>query len=140
MRTPWVLLVLIAPLAQAQIYKCEGAEGPVYSDRPCSDQAEIVTVRDSSSGIAPGPSDEAKQYLADKRDQRASDRAQRASAPASNQPQAPVVVSDGQDYGYPVYWPAYGNRPNRPPRPKPEPPIVQPDPGGSVIRPRGGRR
>jgi hypothetical protein len=132
------LLLLAAPLAQAQIYRCDGDQGPVYSDKPCGEQAEVVTVQDSSSGISPGPSDDVKDYLASKREERANDRAQQQAAP-NNPAQPPLVVTEGQNYGYPVYWPGNGNRPVRP---KPQPPIQPPpdlEPGGSVLRPRGGR-
>jgi len=112
----------------------------VFSDKPCGEQARVVTVEDASAGIAPGPSDEVKDYLASKKEERADQRAASASAPADNPPQAPVIINQGGGYGYPVYWP--GSRP-RPPRPHPRPP-VQPElpdipDSGSVLRPRGQR-
>jgi len=55
----------ISSLATAQIYKCDGPEGPVYTDRQCGPDAESVKVTDSS-GLS-GVSDETKAELATKK-------------------------------------------------------------------------
>jgi hypothetical protein len=141
-----ILLLLAAPLAQAEIYRCDSPDGPVFSDKPCGDQAEIITVQDSSAGINTGPSEETRAYLAQKRDERAQARKQASL----NRPPAPSAPARAvEPYGqqvYPGYWGGdlYPNRPGRPPRPDhpdllPEPPRL-PDGGDGVLRPAGGGR
>lgn len=61
------ILVVLAALvitstAVAQIYTCDGPDGPIYSDRKCGPDAVSVEVRDSS-GLS-GISDEDKSVLA----------------------------------------------------------------------------
>ena len=64
-----VLVVLaISPLATAQIYKCDGPDGPVYSDRECGPDAATVELAETS-GVS-GVSDETKAELAQKRTER----------------------------------------------------------------------
>lgn len=143
-----LLLLLAAGAAHAEIYRCETEQGPVFSDRPCAADAQTVTVQDSSAGISDGPSDEERAYLAQKRDERAAERAQRQQEAVQSSPAPQPYTIDSYDEGYPYWW----NRPvpprPRPPRPRPPDPD-QPDtlpslpdvPGsGSVLRPgrRGG--
>lgn len=54
-----------APVAMAQIYKCDGPDGPVYSDRKCAPSAATVELSESS-GLS-GVSDEEMSELADKK-------------------------------------------------------------------------
>ena len=140
MKALLTVLLLAAPAVQAEIYRCDGPQGLVYSDKPCGEQAEVVTVDESSSGISMGPPEEVRDYLASQREERATEREEKQRAQAAR-PAAPVTVPVYESAGYPVYWPnaGYPNRPGRPPRPRPEPPIVdQPGPGngGSLVRPR----
>ena len=141
MKALLTVLLLAAPAAQAEIYRCDTPQGPVFADKPCGEQAEVVTVDEGSSGISMGPPEEVRDYLDEQREERATEREERMQAQAAR-PVAPVSVPayEYESDGYPVYWPnsGYPNRP-RPPRPSPEPPIVdQPGPGngGSLVRPR----
>lgn len=51
MRRLYILLVLIclSPAASAQLYKCEGANGIEYRDRPCN-EGKQAQVRSAPSG------------------------------------------------------------------------------------------
>jgi len=63
------LIVLAnASLAMAQIYKCDGPNGPIYSDRECAPSAATVELSESS-GLA-GVSDEEISELAEKKSDR----------------------------------------------------------------------
>jgi len=57
-----------ASVAMAQVYKCDGPDGPVYSDRECAPSAEAVELSESS-GLS-GISDEEISELADKKSDR----------------------------------------------------------------------
>lgn len=56
-RTLTILLVMFFPLAAAEIYRCTGENGqPVFSERPCGEEAEIVVVDPvGSSGLQADP-------------------------------------------------------------------------------------
>ncbi len=42
-----IFLFLFSPLAlQAQVYRCDGPDGPIYSQIPCEDNAEQVAILD----------------------------------------------------------------------------------------------
>lgn len=58
----------ITPMATAQIYKCDGPDGPVFSDEKCGSDATIVEV-EATSGLG-GISDETKDELASKKAER----------------------------------------------------------------------
>ena len=49
-----LILLANASVAMAQIYKCDGPQGPVYSDKECEPNAATVDVSESSglSGIS----------------------------------------------------------------------------------------
>ncbi len=129
-----------------EIYRCETDEGVVFTDLECTGEGEgeVVTLAPETAGIVPGPPEEVREYLAQKREEREEalrkewEWAARQPAPAP----APVVVE--RRVGYPYGWGGYGYRPPRPPlRPKPpsEPPIAPPvrppqrPGGGDVLRP-----
>ena len=119
-----LIAMAVAPGALAQVYKCEGPDGPVYSDRECGPAAAQVEFK-NSSGVS-GVSDETKTGLAEKKAQRAQNRNNRSS---SNN--APVVNYQSQpttfDNGVGEYWPRRINRPvNRIPGKVPEKPIQRP--------------
>jgi hypothetical protein len=133
----------------AQIYRCETANGPVFSDQKCDDNAEIVTLGDQSQGLGGGPSEDVRDYLDQKRRERAEQREKSAqlrpaqARPATTPSSAPTENADLlPGYVRPI-------RPVRPivrPRPRPEQPRP-PDNGGekpgdgvSVIRPNSSRR
>lgn len=67
-----ILVVLVSmaitPLAAAQIYKCDGPDGPVYSDKECGPDATNVEIEETS-GIS-GVSEETKGELAERKEQR----------------------------------------------------------------------
>ena len=82
-----VLIALIAlaitPMATAQIYKCDGPNGPVYSDRECGPDAtnvELSTTPEVSGGVY----DEAKVELAEKKAAREQAREQARSSNIDN--------------------------------------------------------
>ncbi|MDX2417873.1 MAG: hypothetical protein QNK19_10475 [Xanthomonadales bacterium] len=66
-RTVLVALITlaIAPVAAADIYKCSGPDGPVYTDLECGPDAINVEVSDSSGLV--GVTDETKAELAEKK-------------------------------------------------------------------------
>ena len=57
-----------APGAMAEIYKCDGPNGPVYSDRECAPNAATIELSDSD-GLS-GVSDQTKDELAEKKSAR----------------------------------------------------------------------
>ena len=51
-----LLFTLGVPAVQAQVYKCTSDDGSTaFSDKPCSDSAELITDLDSGSTSAGGP-------------------------------------------------------------------------------------
>ena len=129
-------LALVASFTEAQIYRCETSQGPVFSDTLCGDQAELITIEDDSSGITPGPPDETREYLAQKREERAEARKEKTQAQVFRA-QNPVVHPEQQLVEYPAYWPAgrYWHRPIHRPRPaRPSRPIVNPGISDNVLR------
>jgi hypothetical protein len=78
-----VTSLLISPMAIAEIYKCDGPDGPVYSDMKCGPGAATVKIA-HTSGVS-GVSDETKAELAQKKANRAEDRANNNTAsPTTN--------------------------------------------------------
>ena len=67
-RTALVVLMALAitPMATAQIYKCDGPDGPVYSDRECGADATHVELS-TTPGVSSGVYDEAIVELAEKK-------------------------------------------------------------------------
>ena len=60
-----LLTLAISPLTSAEIFKCNGPDGPIFTDRKCGPDATSVEVSDSS-GLT-GVSDETKTELAAKK-------------------------------------------------------------------------
>jgi len=60
-----LIALAITPVANAQIYKCDGPDGPIFSDQKCGPDAATVDVS-VSSGLG-GISDETKNELAAKK-------------------------------------------------------------------------
>lgn len=139
----WLLvtMLLFIASAEAQIFRCETQQGLVFSDTPCSAEAEIVDVESDSSGITAGTSDEVLAQLAQKKEQRALEREQARKLKASQQPvYMPAPVE--QTVIYPGIWPyrpSYRPYP-RPPRQQPNPgqggrpPMLLPESGGSLLQ------
>lgn len=63
-----LITVAITPLATAEIYKCDGPDGPIYSDKECGPNATDVEIAETS-GLS-GVSDETKTELAVKKSER----------------------------------------------------------------------
>ena len=61
-----LIALAITPMATAQIYKCDGPDGPVYSDRECGPDATHVEVS-TTPGVSDGVYDESKVELAEKK-------------------------------------------------------------------------
>ena len=57
-----IIALTMAPIALAQVYKCDGPDGPVYSDRKC--EADASTVKISESSGMTGVDDKTKADLA----------------------------------------------------------------------------
>jgi len=62
----------ITPATVAQVYKCDGPDGPIYSDRKCGSEAVTVELQESS-GLS-GVTEEDKSYLAEKKLERENNR------------------------------------------------------------------
>jgi hypothetical protein len=45
-----LLVFLASPTAMAQVYKCDGPDGPIFSDQECGPRAEVVII-DETSGL-----------------------------------------------------------------------------------------
>ena len=63
-----LILLTNVSVAMAQIYKCDGPEGPVYSDKECEPNAATVELSESA-GLT-GISDEELSELAEKKSDR----------------------------------------------------------------------
>ncbi len=103
-RTSLVTLVTLAalvitPAAVAQIYKCDGPNGPIYSDRECGPDAASVQVRESS-GLS-GVSEKDKNVLAAKKLEREQTEGQNQQRTVTNNPSnSSTTESPGRwDYG-----------------------------------------
>ncbi len=124
-----------------EIYRCETETGVVFTDIECAggDQGEVVTLAPETAGITPGPPEEVRQYLAQKREERAEALRREVEWAARQPPPAPAPVVVEQRIATPYWWGGYGYRPPRPPI-RPEPPVAPrlrqpPGSGGSVLRP-----
>jgi len=90
-----LLTMVITPAAVAQIYKCDGPDGPVYSDRKCGPDAANVEVRESS-GLS-GVTEQDKINLAEKKLEREQARSQNQQGSAlNNQSNAYTTESPGR--------------------------------------------
>jgi len=87
-----LFLLAASSLATAQIYKCEGPDGPVYSDRECGPDAASVELA-KTSGIS-GVSDETKAELAQKKAQREEERATNSNTSTNNNYQSNMVNAE----------------------------------------------
>ena len=60
-----LIALVITPVAVAEIYKCDGPDGPIYSDRKCGLDAANVELKESS-GLS-GVNEQDKADLAEKK-------------------------------------------------------------------------
>ena len=60
-----LITLVITPAAEAEIYKCDGPDGPIYSDKKCGSDAANVELLESS-GLS-GVSEQDKINLAEKK-------------------------------------------------------------------------
>jgi hypothetical protein len=52
-RIPLLFLFIFLPLSlQAQVYRCDGPDGPVFSQIPCAENAEVVAIYDPAAKSA----------------------------------------------------------------------------------------
>jgi len=72
MRLLFVFLLLLPALATAEVYKCDGPNGPVFSDVKCGSNAEQIDVSDalSTSGLGVAVSMEERNNLMRARNER----------------------------------------------------------------------
>ena len=91
-----LMALAISPVAIAEVYKCDGPDGPVYTDRECAPGAEQMEFA-KTSGVS-GVSDETKADLARKKTEREQNRTSRSSnTPAVNyQTQSTANEVDGR--------------------------------------------
>ena len=126
-----LITLAITPVASAQIYKCDGPNGPIFTDRVCGPDAASVEIADTS-GLS-GVSDETKAELAKRRADREQARAENRKLKSNrtvinNQYTTINTEPAGRWLNYP-YW--------RPKPEKPEPPQVTPRaPPSTIGRPR----
>jgi hypothetical protein len=101
-----LITLVITPAAVAEIYKCDGPDGPIYSDKKCGSDAANVEVLESS-GMS-GVSEQDKADLAEKKQERELEREQ---AQSRNQQDNEV---NNQNNIYPTedpgYWVRDGDR------------------------------
>ena len=98
-----LVTLVITPTAVAQIYKCDGPDGPVYSDVECGPDAANVDLVESS-GLS-GVSEQDKNMLAEKKLEREQEREQ-----ARSQNQQGSAVNN-QNNIYATESPGVWNRP-----------------------------
>ena len=77
-----LVTLVITPAAIAQIYKCDGPDGPVYSDKECGPGAANVELTESS-GLS-GVTEQDKINLAEKKLEREQARSQNQQGSAVN--------------------------------------------------------
>ena len=101
-----LITLVITPAVAAEIYKCDGPDGPVYSDKKCGSDAANVELTESS-GLS-GVSEQDKADLAEKKQEREQEREQ---AQSQNQKGSEV---NNQNNVYatedPGYWVRDGDR------------------------------
>jgi len=121
----------ITPATVAQVYKCDGPDGPIYSDQKCGSEAVNVELQESS-GLS-GVTEQDINDLAEKKLEREKKREQaRSQNQQSSVPNQQKEISTMEDPGY---WDRDANRlRNRdnanilPDRPQPATPPTEPRP------------
>jgi hypothetical protein len=126
-----VTSLLISPMAMAEIFKCDGPDGPIYTDRKCGPDATSVEVAETS-GLS-GVSDETKADLARKKAERAEARANSINTSPVNNYQFNTINTEpaGRWLRRPY------RKPHNKPHDKPETlPVAVQRPATSVLRRR----
>ena len=97
-----LITLVITPAVVAEIYKCDGPDGPIYSDKECgSDSANVELLE--SSGLS-GVSEEDKADLAEKKQEREQARSQNQQGSVVNSQNNVNTTED------PGYWVRDGDR------------------------------
>lgn len=122
-------LMAVTPVTSAEIYKCDGPDGPIYSDRKCGPDAAHVVLSDTS-GLT-GVSDEVKAELAERKAERERLREENRKLQSNR-----TVINNNyttiQPAGHWLNYPYWRSKPQRP-----SPPEVAPAPLPSTLgRPR----
>ena len=90
-----LVTLTITPAAVAEIYKCNGPDGPIYSDRECGQDAENVELPETS-GLS-GVSEQDKSDLAERKLEREQTRSQnQQSNMVNNQSNAYTTENAGR--------------------------------------------
>lgn len=122
-------LMAVTPVTLAEIYRCDGPDGPIYSDRKCGPDAANVELSDTS-GLT-GVTDEIKAELAERRADREREREENRKLNSNRtviNNNYTTIQPAGRWLNYP-YW--------RPKPERPSPPVVTPTPLPSTLgRPR----
>ena len=126
-------LVAMSSAALAEVYKCDGPDGPIYTDRKCGPDATSVEFSESS-GIS-GVPDEVKDELARKKSEREKAESDLKLNPNANATyQFNTINTEPAGYWLPGSFWRPGNRPPHRPKPPPRPPQQPPRADPSVIR------
>ena len=97
-----LITLVITPAAVAEIYKCDGPDGPIYSDKKCGSDAANVEIRESS-GLS-GVTEQDKSKLAEKKLERQQANLERQQT--LNRDQQATTVDD-QSNAYPTENPGH---------------------------------
>ena len=90
-----LVTLVITPAAVAEIYKCDGPDGPIFSDKKCGPDAANVELLESS-GLS-GVSEQDKADLADKKLEREQTRSQnQQGSVVNNQSNAYTTENPGR--------------------------------------------
>ena len=128
-----VMLITLAfiPVASAQIFKCDGPNGPIYTDRECGPDATNVEIAESSglSGVSEETKAELAKRKADREQARAEDRKLKKNRTVINNQYTTVNTEPAGRWLNRPYW---GSKPV-----KPKPPEVTPrSPPSTIARRR----
>ena len=116
----------VSSAALGEVYKCDGPDGPVYTDRKCGPDATSVEFTESS-GIS-GVSDEVKAELARKKAERKAAETEPELNPNANPVyQFNTINTEPAGYWLPGSFWRPGNRPPHRPRPPQRPPQKPPE-------------
>lgn len=125
-----VTMIAMSSAAPAEVYKCDGPNGPIFSDQKCGPDATSIEFTETS-GIS-GVSDEVKAELARKKAEREAAKPDLELNPdAKTSYQFNTINTEPAGYWLPGSFWRPGNRPPHRPKPPQKPPeVTEP----SVIR------
>ena len=122
-----LMALVFTPMATAEIFKCDGPDGPIFSDRECGPDAANVEIADTS-GLS-GVSEETKAELAKRKADRAKAREEDPNL-KKNRTVINKYTINAEPAGRWLY--PYRAKPERP-----KPPLVTPrSPPSTLGRPR----